>query len=309
MSHADISLTWGKLWRFDLLPLSGFISSNGNVWLDAMYLVLGNLAVIIFILALIGAIVRWQKLINYRPDPFQNPCYSDAGMMSVSLILGFIVVSLGIDFQYLIEYERQDFALRLLTLATIFALPLADDAVAMMVNRFKTETLAVRSAGIVALFIIASSAVYGLYPRHDGYARSAAFNVSKADFDTVYAINHRETENADYIVLSNQATAAAALQEFGFRKYYHGDIFYYPIPTGGALYQDFLSMVDVAPTKETVMHAMNLAGVHKAYFVVSDYWWKSDAIIENAKLQTDEWFAVDGGKATVFIFEDETATQ
>ncbi len=303
LSHAPVSFSFNHLWKLNELPISGFFFSQGNTWLDAMYLVIGNLSLVIILLAVIGWYIT-AKMQKLRPDPIL-----DSGIMMISLIVSFVLVALGINFSYLIDYERQDFALRLLLLATLFALPLADRAIANIASRFVTPSRAQFAAGYIALFIVGSAALYNLYPRHDGYVRSAAFNVSQADFDTVYAINQRETSDADYIVLSNQATAAAALQEFGFRKYYHNDIFYYPIPTGGALYQKYLSMVETAPTQETMQSAMALTGVSKGYFVVSNYWWKSDEIIENAKQQTDDWFAVDGGKTTVFVFSNEASAQ
>jgi len=300
ISHAPIHLSFSNLWKLNLLPVSGFLFSRGNTWLDALYLVLGNLSTIILLLAIVGITVRaFQK----------KAATNDAGIMTMGLLVSFVLVSLGIDFSYLIDYERQDFALRLLVLATLFALPLAEHAIREALQYVHQPSQAYRAGALVALFIVCAASIYGLYPRHDDYARSAAFNVSQADFNTVYAIHQREAEDADYIVLSNQATAAAALQAFGFRKYYHTDIFYYPIPTGGVLYQSYLSMVDDAPTQETVRAAMNIAGVSKAYFVVSDYWWKHDAIIENAKQQTDDWFAVDGGKTTVFVFTNAEILQ
>jgi hypothetical protein len=141
-----------------------------------------------------------------------------------------------------------------------------------------------------------------MFPRHDGYARSAAFNVSTADINTVYTIHAKNPESVDYIVLSNQATAAAAVQEFGFLKYYHDDIFYYPIPTGGALYQKFLAVMDTEnPALETTLHeTLALACVETMYIVVNDYWWKSNEVIERLKRYADEWTILDHGKATIF---------
>jgi len=300
MSKASVSFSLDRIWKLHELPLTGFLFSQGNTWFDALYLVINNLSTLIIGLAILGIILQRRS---------RDTSSNDSGIMMICLLVSFVIVSLGIDFSYLIDYERQDFALRLLLLATLFAIPAADQTIARIVSRLAETSRIQLATSLIALFIVSSAATYSLYPRHDSYARSAAFNVSQADFDTVYAIHNRETEDADYIVLSNQATAAAALQEFGFRKYYHNDIFYYPIPTGGKLYQSYLSMVNNSPTREIVNDAMKLAGVHKAYFVVSDYWWKSDAIIENTKQQTDEWFAVDGGKTTVFIFTDDAASQ
>ncbi len=300
MSHAPITFSFLNLWKLHELPLSGFLFSQGNTWLDALYLFISNAALLIIVLAGIGWWLNRKKPYDKRPDPF---------MMTFALIGSFIIVSLGMQFSYLISYERQDFALRLLFLATLFALPHADDAFSRIAETFAHRSRVHATTLGVLLFIVNSATIYSLYPRHDGYARSAAFNVSQSDIDTVYAIHNRETDGADYIVLSNQATASAALQEFGFRKYYHNDIFYYPIPTGGALYQSYLSMVDVAPLKSTMQSAMELAGVSKSYFVVSAYWWKSSTIIEQTKQQTDEWFAVDGGKTTIFVFTNATNAQ
>lgn len=297
LSHASITLTFQNLWRLDLLPLTGFFQSNGNAWLDALYFIIGNLSLIIFTLAIIGVRLNQSNLTERERN---------SSVIALALVISFVIVALGMNFGYLINYERQDFALRFLTLASLFALPLASRGLSSLRSRIPNYSLL---ATPYLLFLLSCASIYALYPRHDGYVRSAAFNVSQADIDTVYAIHAKETADADYIVLSNQATAAAALQEFGFRKYYHTNIFYYPIPTGGTLYQSYLSMVNDTPTKETILNAMQTAGVHKAYFVVSDYWWKSDYIIENTKPLTEEWFAVDGDKTVVFVFTDEESSQ
>lgn len=47
---------------------------------------------------------------------------------------------------------------------------------------------------------------------------------------------------------------------------------------------------------------MEYAGVEEAYFVVSNYWWKADQIIENAKLEADKWEKIDDGKAYIFKY-------
>lgn len=298
LSGAPITIFWTNLWRLDLLPLTSFLSTQGNPWLDALYLVIANLTVIAFILASIGAIARRGA---------ETRAERNSGIIALTLVASFICIALGIDFTYLITYERNDFALRLLFLATLFALPLVDSGIATIWKHLSARRLTAPAIALGTIIIFAS--FYNLYPRHDGYTRSAAFNVSRADLNTVYAINALETADSDYIVLANQATSAAALQEFGFRKYYPGDIFYYPIPTGGALYQEYLSMVEDMPSQETIDRAMALTDVDTAYFVVSEYWWQSDAIIEHAKQLTDEWFAVDGGKTTVFVFTADEASR
>ena len=79
------------------------------------------------------------------------------------------------------------------------------------------------------------------------------------------------------------------MKEYGFIKYFNDDVFYYPIPTGGQLYQFYLDMVNVGPTRLKAIEAMDLAGVDKAYLVVNDYWFLADKIIENAKREATSW--------------------
>jgi hypothetical protein len=145
------------------------------------------------------------------------------------------------------------------------------------------------------------SNVYAAYPRHDNYVRSSGFNLGPSDIDTVKAIEDKAASD-QYIVLSSQALAAAAVQELGFKQYYHDDIFFYPIPTGGPLYQHFLTMVEEQPSTATMQAAMDLAGVDLAFFAVHDYWWQAPQIIENTKAIADDWFAVGDGAITVFMF-------
>jgi len=88
-----------------------------------------------------------------------------------------------------------------------------------------------------------------------------------------------------------------------FAKYFENDLFYYPIPTGGPLYQIYLDMVNIGPTRERAAAAMDLAGVDTTYFVVNDYWWMAEKVIENAKREADEWIALDNGATTIFTYK------
>ncbi|MFH1767412.1 MAG: hypothetical protein ABH826_05015 [Patescibacteria group bacterium] len=167
----------------------------------------------------------------------------------------------------------------------------------MLENRPKI----LRFSWIFLLAFLITANVYGAYPRHDNYARSAGFNVGTDDFDAVYAIDEIG-ESGKYVVLANQTISAAALQSFGFKTYFPGDIFYYPVPTGGELYSIFLKMVEDNPSRDYALEAMDLTGVDQAFLVVNDYWWQSDKIKERAKEEAQDWFSVGDGKVTVFIF-------
>lgn len=296
-SGLSLSLNFGNLFdasRWSELALTGFFSNHYSLAYDALYLALDNLLWIMAAVAVAGAVALWRR-------GTERHLVILPVVFTVAMVANFLTLSILFDFQFLISYERSDYALRSLMMAQLFLLPLAGIGLSSIEQTLRKKPLALRTSFLVLLAVIGMGNVYGAYPRHDNYARSAGFNVSRADFDAVDAIDDK-AQGENYIVLSNQATAAAAVESAGFKKYYHGDIFYYPIPTGGVMYEHFLSMVNDGPTRETMDAAMDVAGVNLGFFAVSDYWWKSEEIRENAKRVADDWFSVDGGKVTVFIF-------
>ncbi|MCR4312239.1 MAG: hypothetical protein NUV56_03065 [Candidatus Uhrbacteria bacterium] len=287
-----LDLTWSST-PFDLarLPLSGFFGNAFSSWMDALYLVAGNALLITLLFAITGS------------RPFAKRTNGERALVLVilALVVNFLILSLAFDFTFLIAYERTDFAVRLLVLMAIFALPLASNAVEATMQRVRNAPLLLATLPCLLLALLAASGTYAAYPRHDGYTRSAGFNVSTADIDAVHAIAN-DAGDTPYAVLANQAVSAAAVNEFGFKHYFPGDIFYYPIPTGGPLYDIFLTMVDDAPTHEHAELAMQLTGSDTVYLVVNDYWWQSDKIIATAKEQADRWFALNDGAITIFAF-------
>ncbi len=311
--------------RWHSLGLTSFFSNHFNTWYDALYLVIDNLFLITIIFALIGFFYHLTSKSFTLGDAGQVPCAARnavsteeggqaAGpnelrhpnlllllLTSSAMFLSFVVLSLLFNFDFLISYERSDYALRCLTLAHIFLIPLAALGLVTINNFLQKKPLALRLTFFVLLTVIAIGNIYGAYPRHDNYATSAGFNTSQADVDAVQKIDTL-ADGQDYIVLANQATSAAAISLYGFKKYYHDDIFYYPIPTGGPLYQKYLTMVNNTPSLDTIHEAMDLAGVNLAYFAISDYWWDAKNIISQSKLLTNSWFTTPDGSVTVFEF-------
>ncbi len=163
---------------------------------------------------------------------------------------------------------------------------------------------------IVLLFFtcLITISFYYTYPRVDAFAKSRGFSVSQTDIDTAHWIND-DAESEPYIVLSNQSVAAAALQEFGFKKYFKlkncqtadcQSIFYYPVPTSSPLYQYYLDMVYQEASRMTVENAMDLVGVTRAYFVLNYYWLDAEKIATRASLDADQTAAV--GSTKVFVY-------
>lgn len=274
------------------LHLSFFLQNHFHPFFDGLYLVIQNSWWLVALLALIGFLLSKNET---ESKPFLRAIPLLAGVACFASFLFMHTLS----FDFLIEYERADYADRLLTLSTIFFLPHAGYALGI-IDQFLREKkqVGMRAAWAGILGCVIAAQVYGAYPRHDNYSRSAGFNVGQDELSAVDAIKTRAGETP-YIVLSDQSLSAAAVYKDGFAHYFHETIFYYPIPTGGPLYQYYLDMTE-EPTKDTMNAAMELAGVQTSFFAVNTYWWDSQRIIEHAKQKADDWFAI--GDVTIFVF-------
>jgi hypothetical protein len=54
------------------------------------------------------------------------------------------------------------------------------------------------------------------------------------------------------------------------------------------------------PKKEIMINSMNLAKVNLSYFVLNKYWWASDKLIEEIKIEADYWEKIDD---EVYVFQ------
>jgi hypothetical protein len=222
--------------------------------------------------------------------------------MGLSSIAAFILSS-QISFQQIINYEQSDYANRLMTIAVIFLSPF----IILTIREFtaKISELPERSLKLFWLILIAifiTISLYLAYPRFDRYFNSRGYSTSRFDLEAVKKID--EQTNNNYVVLANQQVSIAALQLLGFNHYYQtpqGLIYFYPIPTGGRLYQYYLDIVYKNPNRETMLKAMDLVEVNEAYLIINKYWNESTKIINAAKLTADNWETVGGQE--IFIFK------
>jgi hypothetical protein len=218
----------------------------------------------------------------------------------------YVLLSSVIRFPFLIDYERTNYADRLGDLALIVLAPPAAYALAKLVERMRTHGFpAMRVALTVVLAATVTSSAYLAYPRRDQYDTSRGWSTSESDAKAVLDIS-KDADGMPYVVLANQSVAAAAIDRFGFAKYYDaetkeftGKVFFYPIPTGGPLYRLYLEMNDARGDADVARKAMELAGTKLAYFVVNDYWWDAQRIIVSARRAADGWWSVDGH---VYVF-------
>jgi len=231
------------------------------------------------------------------------------GAGAFAFLANFLLLKVWVEFPFLIEYERANFADRLAELTLFVLAPVALYAFGRLLLRIRKCGFPSLAAGLIVLVAaVTVSSVYLAYPRRDKYESSRGWSTSASDVEAVRLID-QDADGEDYVVLANQSVSAAAVREFGFVKYYRSldaaypeDVFLYPIPTGGRLYSIFLDMNDAKGTRAVAERAMDLTGADTAYFIVNHYWWSAQSITINAKQEADAWWEVNE-KDWVFKYE------
>jgi hypothetical protein len=252
-----------------------FFSANGNWWL-----------LLLFVLSAIFVFKKGQVKLKIF---FYN---------STALMLSYFL-SLFIDFPFLSSVDKDSYAQRILIISFLFLLPIFYEMLVDIIKKVKTEKLSFK---IVLLLFIAGWCLISLYinyPRKDNYFNSRSFSVSDSDFIAVKYIEEHKT-NDNYIVLANQQVGAAAIKEYGFKRYYDS-WFYYSVQTGGLLYDYYLKII-ADPNKELAMEVLDKTGADECLVVVNDYWWAFDRIVEEMKVTADDYYSMDEGNIYVFRF-------
>ncbi|MFA5184259.1 MAG: hypothetical protein WC456_01915 [Patescibacteria group bacterium] len=281
-------------------PLQKLIASPGTAgredWLlNLVYFLAENYN--LFLILLIGAALFYfynRKRNRQTPEAYHSLIFINSGLVIAYLL------SSQIKFTSLIDYEQAAYAERIPIVIAIFFLPfillLLNRLLAEIQNRPRTE----RWLWLIFGLSLLVASLYLSYPRFDKYWNSRGYSTGASDLAAVRSIAARS--QSPYIVLANQQVSAAALQEFGFDHYYEttaGPLYFYPIPTGGPLYQYYLAMVYKNPVSANLDGACALAGVDEAYLIVNKYWYQSSRIINEAKLRASEWWTINN---EVYIF-------
>lgn len=281
---------------------TGIFETRFNPIIDAVYFFGANIHFIIPIGALLALIAFWR-----RGERWALVFVATA---FVTFANGILLLA-AIDFSFLPIYEQSGYAERLLNLSTLFLLPVflwgLSNAVRIVL---KKNNLFVGTAILTLLAGALTASLYLSYPHQDAYTTEHGWSVGKTDIEAVRFIN-QHAGSKPFIVLANQSVSAAALHEFGFKYYFpftavdgvHSTVFYYPIPTGGPLYDYFLRMSYDAPRRSTIEDALNRANVSSGYLVVNRYWFKSNELVEQAKSVADGWWEFGNGSVTVFEFK------
>ncbi|MBU1132433.1 hypothetical protein KKC32_04280 [Patescibacteria group bacterium] len=290
---------------FDFHPrsiLTGLLSAfekQRNLIFDFIYIYGFNNKLIYFSLVLLGIV-----LVIYRKKVLR---FYETWIFGIILMFNYFFMKIFISLDFVSANDTDLFSQRILELALYFFLPTVLYCIYVFIKKnFEAEkNFTGKIFAIFCLAAILGQSLYFSYPIFDDYKNSKEYNISISDIRAVHFIE--ENAVSEYIVLANQMLAAAAIREYGFKKYYNGD-FYYSIPTGNdnGIYTSFKKMVFEKPLREYADAAMNAAGVGNAYLIVNDYWTASKLIVSRAKETADDWNEIDNGKIHIFHYQKQT---
>ncbi|MHB8904377.1 MAG: hypothetical protein ACYC40_04755 [Patescibacteria group bacterium] len=273
--------------------LSGLSMAGSEDWLfNFIYFFKDNFNLFLILIIIVSLIYFYKQ--KTRPD------WSSLIYINISLLFSYIISS-QIIFNDLINYEQSSYADRLLLIICFFNLPFIIWLIEKLISQIINQEKAIKLLWLLFGVSILSISLYISYPRYDKYYNSRGYSVGANDLKAVSFIN--QNTDKKYVVLANQQVSVAALKQFGFNNYYQtsqGLIYFYPIPTGGPLYQYYLDMVYIKPNQKTAQNALKLAGAEEAYLVINKYWNNSGKIINEAKIEADNWFNINN---EVYIFK------
>ena len=289
----------------DLAPVLSRANWPRPVWvekfdlpLDLAYLVYQNKIFIFGLIILAGLYyLAKHKLLK------NNAAYLAAAFI---VFANFLLTKYFVTFPGLNENDKSQFVNRLAILAFYVLIPYFLIGLYWLLKTWLEKSKSgARLNKLFLIFILAGGltiSLYFSYPRLNQYEPAKFFSLSESDIRAVNFIE--QTAAPDHIVLANQMVGAAAIREFGFKKYYNNQ-FYYSMPMGfpRTLYDYYLEMVYGGAKRETMEKAMNEAGVAEAFFVINKYWDNSEKIAELAAQTADEtYFNVDEGKIYIFRY-------
>jgi hypothetical protein len=277
-------------WQINLSNFQFFYLNQENIFLNFSYFFINNYYLFLFIFIVI-ALIYLRKTSYFRTI---NNNFKMAIALFISAFFSFFL-----NWQGLIHYEQSDYARRLIIMAIIFLFPIIALFLIKISEKIKRRNFLIY---LIFLSFLITVSFYASYPRDDNYHNSRAFSVSNTDLRAVEILDN--WADSEYIVLANQQVGVAALMRFGFDNYLEsefGPIFFYSIPTGGLLYQDYLKMVYEEPSYANIKKAMDLVSVNQAFLVVNKYWWASEKIIKEAKISANDYREIND--ANIFIFK------
>ena len=277
------------IWRTILDTLTSLPVSHLALWPDWA----DTTTWLLRILLLIGIVVALWRARSER----SVLVFLTAG--SVGLFFAGLALAQTGEFNLLIDYERGNYAERLFLLGLLVLLPVVLTGWGHMWQRLLTAPPMMVTFWIIFLGAFVAGQVYNALPRHDAGVIGHGWSVGATDIEAVRFIE-KDAQDQPYTVLANQSVSAAAVSQFGFKRYVN-DIFFYPLPTGGPLYSLFLEAT-AEPSLVPIQAAGILGQSSRVYLVLNKYWWNAEPVKEKLTGIADRAWNVRNGEITIFQF-------
>jgi len=263
-----------KIWAEQFHQLNPFIQNHFALWPGWAELTQRATPLLFLALAIASICItrrRWTVILT---------------LSAILLWISGAGLHMSSDFQFLIEYERANYADRLRTLALFCLFPVALPSLILLIRRIRVSPRFLQIFCVAFFLLWNSGLVYSSFPRNDAMITGHGWSTSQYDTEAVRMI-HSDANGRDYTVLANQSVSAAAVSQLGFYRYVD-NLFFYPIPTGDELYKIFLKMTYKEPTRDTALEASILGKSDLVYVVVNTYWWQSSPLSESLRHVADQ---------------------
>lgn len=277
-------------WREALRNLTPWIGNRFVFWPAWATLATKALPFLLFGFTIAGLVAKNQRR--------QTIAWLIGG---ATLEIAGIILNTTSTFQFLIEYERTNYADRLHVLALWCLIIAAIPGLRRLVDSAQSAPRIFVACLIIGLAATSTALAYSSLPRHDALVTGRGWSTSGYDVEAVKRID-RDAQNRPYVVLANQSVSAAAVTTLGFKRY-AGDVFFYPIPTGGPLYELYLRLTYEEQSLDIIRDAAMLARAEIAYVVINDYWWNATEVSEALEAIADRSWTIGENKNRVFIFD------
>lgn len=275
----------------ELFHLPYWVERYVNLFWDGLYMYGFGIAPLAGILGLYSYL-RFRK---------KHPIFNLYFAFSLAMVVCAFALRIWIQFPGLASFEQDDYPKRMLIAALIPLLPMIMFWLSNWHGKLKIQ---MRIAVCIIFALVTMLSLYFAYPQVNPKVQFPGYNMTIYDVEATKYI-HQDADGQDYIVLSNALVATAALQEYGFAKYYDidgFDQFYYSTPSGSPLYQQYQKMVYQDTKREYMEQAMQMAGVTRAYFVINEYWSNYPVIVMRAKQNSDAYAEIGDNKIFVFTY-------
>ncbi len=257
---------------------------------DLIYLYFRNVNLMIVAVSLLGLVfvIYYRQLKNYF-------LYL---VMFFILVINYLIVISYIKFPFLATFSE-----RIFNLSFYFLLPFFIIGIILFLKTLLNYKHIFKPALLIFLAMFLTISFYLSYPRVDKYENFHGYSISDSHLKIVHYIE-KNFSHSNYIVLADQSLGAAAIKEYGFKKYYNNE-FYYSLPSNikNNIYSDFLEMTkEESDKKAAAQRAAQKTGVNMVFVVLNDYWGFTDKLIAEHKKLASNWVEVNKGQAFIFQY-------